>query len=116
MMENKDMTKYFEDISKDGTYSVHFSDYKEAVVFHAACFEKGQCVTGTGTVTCFVSSIHGQNQSLTDENTNVIELGNVGPNATYKKPTFLGGFISANIVVEGLKDGLTLRVLAWSKK
>ena len=111
------MTKYFEDIKSDGTYRVNFSDYQEAVVFHAACFnEQKECVEGTGTVTCFVSSIHGQNQSLTDENTNVIELGNVGPNATYKKPTFLGGFISANIVVEGLKDGLTLRVLAWSKK
>ena len=116
MMENKDMTKYFEDIKRDGPYMVHFSDYKEAVVFHAACFnEQKECVEGTGTVTCFVSSIHGQNQSLTDENTNVILLSEAGPEAKYKKPTFLGGFISANILVEGLEDGLTLRVLAWSK-
>ena len=109
------MTKYFEDISKDGTYSVHFSDYKEAVVFHAACFEKGQCVTGTGTVTCFVSSISGQKQVLADENTNVIDLKHSGPLATYEKPTFLGGFISASIKVTGMKHGLILRVLAWCK-
>ena len=110
------MTKYFEDISKDGPYIVNFSDYKEAVVFHAACFnEKKECVTGTGTVTCFVSSISGQKQALTDENTNVILLSEAGPEAKYKKPTFLGGFISAKIDVKGLQEGLVLRVLAWSK-
>ena len=116
MMENKDMTKYFEDISKDGTYIVNFSDYKEAVVFHAACFnEQKECVAGTGTVTCFVSSILGQKQVQADENTNVINLEHSGPLATYEKPTFLGGFISASIKVTGMKHGLILRVLAWCK-
>ena len=110
------MTKYFEDIKSDGTYRVNFSDYQEAVVFHAACFnEQKECVAGTGTVTCFVSSISGQKQVLTDENTNVIKLSETGHLCAYEKPTFLGGFISANIEVTGLKHGLILRVLAWSK-
>lgn len=110
------MTKYFEDIKNDDEYFVNLQNYKEAVVFFVACYnEKNECVTGTGTISCSVSILPGQWHEIPSEGDSVINLESAGPAASYSPPVFLGGAIKARVKVVGLRAGLTLRAMAWSK-
>lgn len=110
------MTKFFNDITENGSSLLDLTDYKESVTFFVACYKNGKCVPSTGTASFSVSVLPGQWHSIPSEGDAVINLSTAGSIAAYNPPVFIGGAKEAKVIISGLPPNIIVKSFARSGK